>query len=167
MLKLKRMEILKTFKNGFSLGYDTGNFDNYCIYVTSPSGKRYAPKDTDYFERLYRLGQRFGINQVYEDFVSIYDKVHKKVEQEVLVDFITELSQHYDDKALLADINFSILYLGMIAEENKENSILGKRIKRLGVHTLLLENLPIDKAANFMRGRRWRELDALCRERGF
>ena len=55
----------------------------------------------------------------------------------------------------------------MIAEENKEHSILGKRIKRLGVHMLLIDGEPVNYAANFMRGVGWKELDKMCKERGF
>ena len=47
---------------------------------------------------------------------------------------------------------FSILYMAMIAEERKAGTRLGKRIKRLGIHKLLIENIPVREAANFMRG---------------
>jgi len=55
----------------------------------------------------------------------------------------------------------------MIAEERKANTRLGKRIKRLGIHALLMESVSVANAANFMRGMGWREIDRLCRERGF
>ena len=55
----------------------------------------------------------------------------------------------------------------MIAEENKAFTKLGKRIKRLGVYTLLIEKKPLKYSTNFMRGKRWREIDKLCKERGF
>jgi len=55
----------------------------------------------------------------------------------------------------------------MISEENKANTRLGKRIKRLGVHKLLIENQPVYEAANFMRGMDWRTIDRLCAERNF
>ena len=62
---------------------------------------------------------------------------------------------------------FTILYMAMIAEEKKEHTKLGKRIKRLGVHKLLVERVPVSEAANFMRGMGWREIDRMCREYGF
>ena len=55
----------------------------------------------------------------------------------------------------------------MVAEEKKAGTRLGKRIKRLGVYKLLVENLSVEESANFMRGMNWRQIDALCRERGF
>lgn len=62
---------------------------------------------------------------------------------------------------------YTILYMGMVAEERKAGTRLGKRIKRLGVHKLLVENQSVSDAANFMRGMRWREIDALCSARGY
>ena len=55
----------------------------------------------------------------------------------------------------------------MLAEENKEKSVLGKRIKRLGLYTLLIEDKPVDHSANFMNGKKCGVLDKLCKERGF
>lgn len=62
---------------------------------------------------------------------------------------------------------FTILYMAMIAEEKKEHTKLGKRIKRLGVHKLLIEGVPVNEAANFMRGMGWREIDKMCSKFGF
>ena len=80
---------------------------------------------------------------------------------------IETLSKSYGQYEFNAEGIFTILYAAMIAEENKENSILGKRIKRLGVHMLLIDKEPVDYAANFMRGMNWKELDKMCKKRGF
>ena len=65
------------------------------------------------------------------------------------------------------ELIYSILYMGMIAEENKENTILGKRIKRLGMYQTLIENVPAEISANYSRGMKWHELDKECNKRGF
>lgn len=57
--------------------------------------------------------------------------------------------------------------MGMIAEENKENTQLGKQIKRLGVHQVLIEKMGCNEAANFSKGIRWRQIDAICSSKGF
>lgn len=57
--------------------------------------------------------------------------------------------------------------MAMISEEQKEHTKLGKRIKRLGIHKLLIEGIPVNKAANFMRGMKWREIDKICLKLGF
>ena len=75
-----------------------------------------------------------------------------------------QIIKRFNDKL---DMLFTILYMGMIAEERKANTRLGKRIKRLGVHMLLLEGREVDDAANCMRGMNWREIDALCKARKF
>ena len=62
---------------------------------------------------------------------------------------------------------FSILYLAMISEENKKNTKLGKRIKRLGIYSLLKENKSVEESATFMKKMKWREIDKMCIERGF
>jgi hypothetical protein len=35
------------------------------------------------------------------------------------------------------------------------------------VHSLLVERIPVEQAANFMRGMPWRQIDELCKARGF
>lgn len=55
----------------------------------------------------------------------------------------------------------------MIAEENKLNAILKKRIKRLGMYQVLVQNYPPSVAANYSKGKKWRELDALMVHYGF
>jgi len=44
---------------------------------------------------------------------------------------------------------------------------LGKRLKRLGVHKILMEGMKVDIAANWSRGRPWREISEECERRGF
>jgi hypothetical protein len=55
----------------------------------------------------------------------------------------------------------------MIAGENKTNAILKKRIKRLGMHQILIEDLDADYSGNFSKRKNWKELDVLMKERGF
>ena len=57
--------------------------------------------------------------------------------------------------------------MAMIAEEQKKFTRLGKRIKRLGIYKLLIENRSVSESANFMRGMGWRDIATLCEERGF
>ena len=65
------------------------------------------------------------------------------------------------------DKYFTIFYAGMIAEENKKHAILKKRIKRLGLHQILIEDADPKYAATFSEGKKWRELDVECTNRGF
>jgi len=83
------------------------------------------------------------------------------------LDKITEIASSYGDDKIIMDIWFTVIYAGMVAEENKKNAILKKRVKRLGMYQVLIENQSPDFAANFSKGKKWRELDALMKKYGF
>lgn len=157
--------LIKKFPNGAFLEYDNGSFDSWCIYYVS-GALRKAPKDAKYFERLAQLGKTYGVKRVYGDFVWLYQRTGKAVDGRVL-ESISRMAASYDGDALAADVVFSILYLGMIAEENKRNTRLGKRIKRLGVHLLLQDGYPAEEAAGYLTGMRAKDIAALCEARGF
>lgn len=159
-------QIIKTFLDGSFLEYDKGCFDDWCVYLTQPSGKRKPPRDIDYFSAIKTYAAKYGIEKIYNDYVRIYEMTGKQVETDSL-HRITEISSGYGHDALQIDIIFSILYMTMIAEEQKENTRLGKRIKRLGIYALLFENKTVSESANFMSGMGWKEIDNLCRQRGF
>ena len=144
-------KVIKSFKNGKTLEYGKGSFDNWCVYVCNQNGKKVAPKDTDYFKVLKEFSFKYGVDKVYNDFIEIFNITGKSVEREVL-ERITNIANTYEEKdSIKIDLVFSVIYLGMIAEENKENTVLGKRIKRLGIHTLLKDDSSVEYAANFMR----------------
>lgn len=157
---------IKDFPDGTFLEYDRGQFDDWCVYMSQPNGTRKPPLDKDYFAQLQEYAAQYGVDRIYQDYVCVYNLVGKAVNKADL-DEITNVASYYGDDALEVDKIFSILYMAMIAEERKAFTKLGKRIKRLGVHKLLIEGDTVQQSANFMRGMGWREIDALCRERGF
>ena len=157
---------IRKFRDGYRLEYDRGGFDDWCVYLVSPDGTRRPPRDTDYFRALRRLGEKHGLRKIYDDFVRIYDNTGTDADGKTL-DLAGALAADYGADAPEVERIFSILHMAMVAEERKANSRLGKRIKRLGVHLLLLENRPVEDAANFMRGMGWRDIAALCADRGF
>ncbi|SFP80039.1 hypothetical protein SAMN05216343_11511 [Oscillibacter sp. PC13] len=157
---------IKTFLDGSFLEYAQGAFDGWCVYLTRPNKRRRPPKDTEYFQQMQQYAERYGADRIYRDYVRVYDMTGRQADSRVLSS-ITDIAETYGSDAQEIDIMFSILYMAMIAEERKENTRLGKRIKRLGIHVLLKENRSVGEAADFMRGMSWRRIDALCRERGF
>lgn len=159
-------QLIKSFSDGSFLEYDRGSFDDWCVYLTNRDGCRKPPRDVDYFRQLKELAEIYGVEKIYHDYIYVYENTNKQVEKDVL-DEISRIAQSYSTDALSVNIILSILYMAMIAEERKKNTRLGKRIKRLGIYVLLIENRSVAEAANFMRGMGWREIDALCRERGF
>lgn len=159
--------IVKTFKDGAFLEYADGRFDSWCVYMVNPAKKfRRPPKDVDYFDFLQTKAAVYGFQKVYDDFVLVYDLTGKTIDTAVL-SRIDEIAATYGNDALEFSKIYSILYMGMLAEENKAFTRLGKRIKRLGVHLLLLEGQLVSYAANFMRGMKWRQIDSMCKQRGF
>ena len=159
-------EIIKEFNNGSYLEYDQGSFDNWCVYLTKTDGTRKPPYDTDYFQQLKELSNTYGADRLYRDYVKVYELTGNSIDDNVL-NLISEISNDYGAHSIEVDIIFSILYMAMIAEENKAFTKLGKRIKRLGIHELLIENKSVQYSANFMRDVGWREISDLCNKRGF
>ncbi|MGB4577660.1 MAG: hypothetical protein WBI06_12300 [Paludibacter sp.] len=159
-------KLIKKFRDGSILEYDKGSFDEWCIYLTRPDVSKYPPKDLQYFQRLKTYADKHGAEQVYHDFVEIYDATKKETEQSVF-EKITELSLKYVEDSISIDIDLSIIYAGMVSEEKKRNTRLGKRIKRLGVHQVLFNELSPEEAAYFSRGKAWTAIATHCKERGF
>lgn len=149
-----------------SVVFDSGKFDDWCVYVKTSAGRK-PPLDTEYFSFFKKLANDFGTERVYGEFVEIYDRVTEAVEREAL-DKIIQLAKNYPSP-LDRDValNLVVIYAGMIAEKNKRNAILKERIKRLGMHQVLIENMPISEAANFSRGMKARDLDEICKQKGF
>ena len=156
--------LVKEFGRGMSLSFGRGNFDDWAIIVKHPTYPR-MPTDEWYFKKLVKFSLYSSPVELYEQFVAIYDVTTKKVEQEVL-DMISGIAKKYPNP-IEVDIVFCILYMGMIAEENKEGAILGKKIKRLGVYQTLVEGLHTSISAHYSRGKSADYLIEVCRYRGF
>jgi len=157
------MSILIKRVNDKVIEYDRGAFDEWCVYLTEDNIRR-APFDPEYFHFFQDLAFLYG-DKPYQDFVTIYDMTTKEIDDKVL-NKITEIASTYDDSEYV-DIWLTVMYAGMVAEENKENTKLGKRVKRLGMYQVLNEGMSGYRAASFSKGKRWMVLDRLMTERGF
>jgi hypothetical protein len=172
------------FKNpethvNFRLYFGHGTFDDWCVFlrvvadgheVTTELGYEKVPTDAWYFGVLNDWAEYLVPDFIYYDFIKIYETVaegpaHYSVTAPT-INLIERLSFSYPDYDQ-ACVIWTILYMGMIAEENKTGKILGKRIKRLGVYQVLIERQTPVHAANFSRGRSTLELAPYCNERGF
>lgn len=147
--------------------FDKGKFDDWCVYVVETNGKKRAPFDTEYFSDLKEIAKSYSKHKVYNDFTYIYHLTSKHIEQKV-IELIDAIVLTYEKKDhVLMEQWFTVLYAGMIAEENKEKAILKKRIKRLGMHQTLMLDYDPKIAANFSRGKKWKDLDKIMRPLGF
>ena len=159
---------IKDFPDGSYLEFAPGKFDEWCVYMVNPNkGVRKPPLDSEYFGFLKAKSTIFGVDKIYADFVTIYEQTGREISSEVLAQIDEIVSNGYGEQWLNFSKVYTILYMAMIAEDKKAHTRLGKRIKRLGIYTLLIEDYPVERAANFMRNMGWKEIDTLCRERGF
>lgn len=162
------MDRLKTFSDNSYVYYDKGRFDDYCVYLKHENMSAKAPRDYEYFQYFIDLSLKYASEKIYNDFCEIYNRTMDVVDEEVL-DLITQISLSYnqDDDSLWVDKWFTVIYLGMVAEERKANAILKKKIKRLGFHQIMNENFSAYDAANFSRGKKAYILLQECKKRGF
>ena len=159
------VRVVQDFPDGSRVEFDSGQFDQWCVYVTRPAQPRHAPRDVQYFAELQRLHAQCP--HLHADFIEVFERTTGHVEAVVLAR-ISELAASYSDsQGTDVAVLLTTLYAAMIAEENRAHAPLGKRINRLGIHQVLIEGMPVDEAANFSRGQPWRELEKLCRARGF
>jgi len=157
--------IIKQFEDSAILMFDSGRFDDWCVYLSEHNVKR-APKDVEYFAALRTHAETYGNEKIYSDFVKVYDSTDSSLSNNTLA-LIAQLANQYENDRIAIDKLFTILYAGMVAEENKKSAILKKRIKRLGMHQVLMEGVSPEVAANFSKGRPWRDIDKDCKTRGF
>jgi hypothetical protein len=158
--------LVKLVRNLHRVEFDTGSFDGWCVFLQRHKQERYPPLDTEYFTFFQHMGAIYGVEKVYADFVSIYQPTSKNIDAAVLSS-ITSIADMYSNHVEEADIWFTVIYAGMIAEENKANAVLKKRIKRLGMYQLMMQQMDPVSAANFSKGKNWRELDVLMKQYGF
>ncbi|MBK1442200.1 hypothetical protein JHJ32_19545 [Parapedobacter sp. ISTM3] len=146
--------------------FGKGRIDEWCVFLTRADGNRYAPLDREYFSILLAWARKYGADRVYNDFVSIYNRTSNQLDPVCLM-LIKKLAARYGEDSEEVELWFTVLYYGMIAEENKRNTKLGKRIKRLGIYQLFYEGLDPAIAADFSKGKTWKQLDKLMLAYGF
>ena len=161
------MKIIKTFADASYVYCDRGRFDDYCVYLKENNTGAKAPRDVEYFQYFIDLATKYGKDKIYSDFCKIYDKTTADIDDSVL-ELITSISNTYNaEDVTQVDKWFSVIYLGMVAEEKKANAILKKKIKRLGFCQIMNENFTAFDAANYSRGKKAAELLKECQKRGF
>lgn len=158
--------LLKTFKDGSFIEYAYGSFDEWCIFLNL-NNRRYAPKDVEYFNSLKVYSEVYGVEPLINFFVDVYNYTDATIRYDMFDAIERRCYREFKEHSLELTRIYSILYAGMVAEENKLGAILKKRIKRLGVWQVLCCGKSAYEAANFSRGKGWRELDKLCKSYGF
>ena len=108
--------VVKNFSDGTVIEIDRGRFDDWCIYITGTCN-RHAPKDVAYFTVVRGFGKRYGVDKVYADFISVYDKTSKSLDRSVL-DHIETLSKDYGEfKQICYSLYYNIFRYGCRREQ--------------------------------------------------
>jgi hypothetical protein len=156
--------LIAHLQDGTRFVFSQGRFDRWCIFHVRKN-KAHAVRDEEVFMVMSHYASGHTRFLLYRDFLSIFNEVTNHVNYD-LVEKIVSISKAYPRPQ---EVQFILLFLyaGMIAEENKEKAILKKFIKRFGVHQVLIEGMSPTVAANYSRGKRWRELELECQVRGF
>ena len=150
--------MVEKFEDDTEVFFDRGKFDDWCVYLTDTNGGRKPPLDTEYFSFFQKIANTYGRAMVYGHFKTIFDLTTENIDPTTLLR-IQEMSLEYkDDVRMDVHKNFVVIYAGMIAEENKEHAILKKKIKRIGFYQAVVSKMPANDAANFSKGKGWREL---------
>lgn len=147
-----------TFPTHEEIYFDMGNFDEWCVYLEKDNHRR-TPKDIDYFNEIYDLGARYGFHKVYDSFLKVYGAVQSNnwgIEDRRKCERVCKgVDNEYEEDTLKLWFTF---YMTMLAEENKENTKLGKTIKNLAVYKILILQRDIEKVTREMVGKKYYEL---------
>ena len=143
--------------------FDKGKFDKYCVYVNGRNKFHYAPTDDMYFNWIRVLAEQYGEFYVWNDFCVIYNIVDTGETEDEVLSIVINIDMHYNDDTILW---WLIFYMTMLAECKKENTILKKRIKKLGVYNILFDKYDVNYVTKYMKGMNWKTLDKYMKERG-
>lgn len=146
-------------KDGSIVYFAKGRFDNFFVKIERPDGSFYSPKDCESFSDLLNIPEEVATHeQIWYYLLGVSSS-------------ITRYSRVYDYRfpVKFKDYEYLLAYFvaAMIAEENIATTRLGKRIKLLGLHQVLIEGMRIEDAADFSKGLPWRVIHEECVRRGF
>lgn len=157
--------LIKLVREKHVVEFDSGKFDNWCVFLTKENQYRYAPRDVEYYSFLQKLGDNHGHEKIYHDFVTFYERTDSCINTDV-ASLITSIADTYNTDAEETDVWFTVMYGNMIAEENKPRAMLKKKVKLLCMHQLLIERESPSDMINFFKGKSWRDLQCVMQQKG-
>ena len=63
--------IIKQLVNNRQVIFDSGSFDDWCVYVVEENGSKKAPFDAEYFTDLKNISEHYELDKVYNNFIEI------------------------------------------------------------------------------------------------
>jgi hypothetical protein len=149
---------LYDFQDGSYLAFDQGNFDNFRVSFYTREDK-YINSPTD-VELLTFLKSLNDDELTWKRVTFLAKYIHEKTN-------ITELNFLERITNLQEQKYYYYLAAAMIAEERKDFAILKKRVKLLGIHQVIIQDMQPREAANWSKGKRWRDIEKECIKHGF
>ena len=148
---------LDTPYNTKLIGFCRGRIDDWCILFQCLEADgmwhRYAPRDKYYFNQLALLAQQYQMGlhpeKVWNHMMWLFYRMQntrRMVDPDVMQEIFTLCRSEYGNLYAMALECFTLIYYGMIAEENKAFSKAGREIKMNGIHKVLMERIPVDIA---------------------
>ena len=151
------MQVLKMFRDNTLLLYDRGNFDEFRVsFYDARLRYRSSPNDAQFFTFFLKMGDNENVWRMIVDLASRIDR-HTGFQH-------ISLPQH--SGSLDEEKVFSALAAAMMAEERKAKTKLGKRVKLLGCHQVLMQGISPHVAAKWSRGKPWKEIAEECAKWG-
>ena len=155
------------FSNKQRIEFRQGKFDSWCVFIVDKNGSEKIPLDKELFEELKKFSSICGNLRIYSEILQVFTISGKDIEREVIKK-IVEISNRHDAKNVESiKILYTKYYYAFVAEENRARTVLGKRVKMLGIYQVLLENFSPEDAANFSKGMSGKTIADLCSVRGF
>ena len=176
MIQLGTNISIRPFSDASRFLYIQGNFDSWCVcyFSSNKNGKGQSSytshTDEETLTALQLLADTFGSRKIYDDIRQIYDKVNEKFDESIYA-VIDDILLNYETDSDEGNLSIGKLlfwfYLAMISEENKANTQLGKKIKLLAIHQVLIEEYTPAMASDFSKGKTAKMLVAECANYGF
>lgn len=132
---------LKQWPDGFEMVYQTGKFDDWQVSFWK-DGKKSNPTDVMMLEYLFN----YDPEEVWSAICTIGYQCYNEFKDIV----IPEINGTPQENRF-----FSYLAAAMVAEEKKENALLGKKVKLIGIYQVLFERMTVNEAANWSKGKQW------------
>ena len=142
--------------------FGKGRIDDWGAWMAVPTQEGYycaLPSDKYYFGIVDSMVKIYGQYPVFLDFVRIFVLAGKTIDPKV-VNEIRQMATRYSDNENWALNMMLHVYYGMVAEENKENTKIGKQIKMLGLYDIIFNGKSVEDAACCNIGRDWGSIKA-------
>lgn len=167
--RIEKARQLTKIGMGQFLLFGKGSFDDWTPYVatvmTDGSVMCSYPSDKHYFEIAAGLANGHGPDKVYDDVRYLYARCGKEFDPALAAE-LAKISLTYGRDHEWAYNMLMHAYFGMLSEENKPGTALGRSLKMNGFYSFLRAGRPFDAAADECRGRSWQEIRDECLSRG-